>query len=88
MELLTCMRCGASDFYEQDGYRICYYCRSQHVIESAGTQSFESIIALDDDVERLLQQCRNDPAHAQRYASLALDIDPANAEAKSYFSGK
>jgi hypothetical protein len=44
-----------------------------------------SNIAINNDVQMLLQKCRADPANASRYASLILDIDPGNVEAKNYF---
>jgi hypothetical protein len=88
MKLLTCTKCGGSDFLEQNGFRICRYCRSKYAILSDESAPSDSNIALDDDVKMLLQKCRNDPANAHKYASLVLDIDPFNAEAKKILGGK
>ena len=84
MKLLTCMNCGASEFYEQDGYSVCCYCRSKHIAQPDDKPPMESTIALNDDVSRLLKKCQDEPANARRYASLILDIDPGNAEARRY----
>jgi uncharacterized Zn finger protein (UPF0148 family) len=83
MKLLVCEKCGGSDFFEQTGYKICSYCRSKYAVQSEDMISQDSIIALNDDVERLLQRCRDDPSNAHRYASLILDIDHSNVMAKS-----
>lgn len=85
MKLLTCEKCGASDFFEQNDYRICRYCRSKYALQTEDLPPKSSTIALDDDVKILLQKCRSDPANARRYASLILDIDPSNTEALKYF---
>jgi hypothetical protein len=85
MKLLICEKCGASDFLEQGGYRICRYCDAKYALLAGDMPLKNSNIALNDDIKLLLQKCRNDPANARRYASLILDIDPTNKEAKKYF---
>ena len=84
MKLLSCEKCGGSDFFELNGYRICRYCRSKYSLHAEDFLTQGSNIALNDDIRMLLKKCRDDPANARRYANLILDIDPSNAEAKKY----
>jgi hypothetical protein len=84
MELIACTQCGANEFFEHDGFRVCRYCRSKYKIKTATLEFVNSSIALDDDVARLLQQCVSDPVNARKYANLVLDIDPNNTTAMSY----
>lgn len=86
MKQLVCERCGGNDFVEQDGYRICNYCHTRFVIQPEDTPHKSSNIALNDDIQLLLKKCTDDPANATRYASLVLDIDPGNPEAKKYLN--
>ena len=78
MKQERCPNCGGSDFTEKDGYRICKYCDSKFKIEP------ETEISLLDDIERLLRKCKTDPKRARKYASLVLDLDPTNKEARKY----
>jgi len=78
MKPVVCENCGAGEFEEKGGYKVCAYCGFRYKAEN------RSAIALDDDVARLLQKCREDPKNARRYANLILDIDPCNAEAINY----
>ena len=78
MKQIVCESCGASDFIEKAGFRICKYCGTQYQINS------KSAIFIDDDVQRLLQKCKDEPWSARRYANLILDIDPTNKEALKY----
>lgn len=84
MKIELCERCGGGEFFYQDGYRICQYCKSKYFISHNDAKQKGSTISLDKDIKMLLQKCRDDPANAQRYASLILDMDPGNAEAKKY----
>ena len=84
MKLVVCERCGGMAFYEQNGYRICQYCNSAYLIQAEDIPDKGSNIAIDDDVQMLLQKCITDPMNARRYASLILDIDPGNIEARRY----
>ena len=84
MKIVSCEKCGSRDFFEKDGYRVCCYCLTKYIIQAEDVSVRATSIAIDEDVKRLLQKCRDDPAHAGKYASLALDIDPNNAEAKEY----
>ena len=79
MTRIVCEACGANDWTEADTYRVCNFCGSKYQLLRG-----ESEIALDDDVQRLLQKCRTDPARAGKYANLILDIDPTNKEARKY----
>lgn len=51
----TCEKCGSSEFFANDGRKYCAYCRSLYIGEN---QAPQSTIALNDDIERLLAQCR------------------------------
>lgn len=86
MKMVSCTKCGASDYFERYGSRICKYCRSKYTTQVDDLIPVKSTIALDDDVTILLQKCKTDPKNARRYASLALDIDPENAEALRYLT--
>jgi hypothetical protein len=88
MKLLICEKCGGSDFFEQDSFRVCTFCRSKYAIQSEDVLPPDSSISVGDDVRMLLQKCQDDPANAQKYASLVLDIDPNNLVAQSYISKK
>ncbi|MFR5849407.1 MAG: TFIIB-type zinc finger domain-containing protein [Faecalibacterium sp.] len=79
-----CKNCGASDFYDKDGFRICKYCNSKFIIETQDVIQKGSSIALNDDIQMLLNKCRQDPWNARRYANLILDIDPQNRDAIKY----
>ena len=84
MKQCICKNCGADDFLYKDGYKICHYCNSKYKLGDEEKPIKKSVISLDNDIEVLLQKCRTDPSHARRYASLILDIDPTNPEARKY----
>lgn len=97
MKALICTSCGASRWKEDGEYRICLHCGTKFektlvetvraaapVIRSAVTRQVESVIAINDDVARLLQKCKAEPKNARKYANLILDIDPTNKEAQKY----
>ncbi len=86
MKQLVCERCGGNDFVEQNGFRTCKYCMTKFVIQSEDSPQKKSKITLNDDIKALLKKCIDDPANAKRYASLVLDIDPNNSEAKKHLS--
>ena len=85
MKRFDCECCGSSKFSTEDGFRICAFCGTKYQIEKADIPVIPktSNIALNDDVQLLLQKCKTDPANAKRYASLVLDIDPNNQEAQN-----
>ncbi|MBQ9986521.1 MAG: hypothetical protein IJP38_09500 [Oscillospiraceae bacterium] len=99
MNALACENCGATAIVRKNGYWICPYCDSHFVVaegerkngllgndhQSALSHSgAESAIALDDDVQMLLNKCKTDSRNARKYANLILDIDPDNEEALKY----
>lgn len=79
MKPRVCTACGANELVRENGSFKCAYCGTFHVSEGS-----RSNIALDDDIEALLQKCRENPSKARRYANLVLDIDPDNEEALRY----
>lgn len=85
MKQLVCERCGGNEFIENNGYRTCKFCNTKFVMQPGDIPQKSSNIALNDDIKLLLKKCIDDPANARRYASLVLDIDPGNTEAKKYF---
>ena len=99
MEALVCKNCGANALTRKNGYMYCPYCESRFAITREERTSglfgsnhhatfshngVNSLIALDDDVERLLNKCKSDPKNARKYANLILDIDPDNEDALKY----
>lgn len=88
MKGLICDRCGGNDFIIKDGYRICKYCDSMFVIPKEEQKEIIASINLNQDVKELLEKCKIDPKRAIRYATLALEIDPNNKEAKAIINGK
>lgn len=89
MKKLLCLNCGANIFTDSNEYKICIFCNSQYKPEENNKpevqkQKKQSIISLQNDIDRLLQKCKENPAHASRYAELILDIDPTNNEARKY----
>lgn len=83
MKRFDCECCGSTKFSTEGGYRICVYCGTKYQMERSDIPVVPktSNIALNDDVQMLLQKCRTDPVNAKRYAALVLDIDPVNQEA-------
>lgn len=91
MRGLICTQCGATGLVQQNGQWICSYCGTRFSPNqnywrpgNNPTAAFQSQIAVNSDVQQLLQKCRQDPANARRYANLVLDIDPTNREAMQY----
>lgn len=84
MEAIKCSSCGASEWIEKDGYRKCAYCGTVFQLTSAEQVFKKSHIALNEDVQRLLEKCKNEPHNARKYANLILDIDPNNKEVRKY----
>lgn len=80
----VCEGCGATEFVEENGYRICEYCGRHQIIQSA------TAINLEDDIKRLLDKCKNDPKNTRRYVNLILEIDPTNTDVYKFmkYGGK
>ena len=87
MKALVCEHCGGDEFVEKDGYRTCMYCKSRFVITKDERKTTSAVINLNDDVARLLEKCKSDPARAKKYAKLVLEIAPGNSEAKAILYG-
>lgn len=81
MKDVVCKSCGSHELYKEHGYLVCKYCGTRYLITAEDMPEREANISLNDDVERLLLQCREDPSRAKKYAARILEIDPANAEA-------
>lgn len=77
MKQNQCPNCGSTDFINRDGYKICQYCQSKFKINN-------SVIALQEDIDNLLEKCEREPWNAKKYANLILDIDPKNSKAVKY----
>jgi hypothetical protein len=84
MKLVQCTRCGSKELFTEGGYVVCAYCQSRFSAQSGDLPPRETIIGLHSDIEALLQKCRDNPANRRRYASLILDMDPTNQEARKY----
>ena len=82
MKESVCKSCGSNDLFEKDGYYICKYCGTKYRITEDDKPLKESVIDLNNDVERLLQRCKEEPERARKCAERILEIDPNNAEAK------
>ena len=81
MKELICTQCGSNEFYEDGDFYVCMYCGTRFVKSEDNKQYKKTIIALNDDVKRLLQRWDENPSDADRYAKLILQIDPSNERA-------
>lgn len=86
MRIFVCERCGGNDFRQEKGFRTCQYCNTSYVLTAEEIPQKLSNISLNDDIKSLLNKCKNDPTNARRYASLVLDIDPTNSEARRFLN--
>ena len=84
MKLIKCAQCAGSDFYQEGNFMVCRFCNAKYALEKDDIKARQSTIALNSDIEALLQKCRMDPKRARKYANLILDIDPTNKEAHKY----
>lgn len=82
MKVVTCESCGSNDLYKEAGYYVCKYCGTKFLITADDKPARESTINLNEDVARLLQRCKEEPARAKKCAERILEIDPNNEEAK------
>lgn len=82
MKNFFCNNCGANEFDEKDGYRICKYCGSKYYLTAEDKKVIDSTIDLNDDVAKLRAKCKSDPHNAVRYAKRIMEIDPYDEEAK------
>ena len=88
MRAIICTHCGGDEFITKNGFQICMYCKSRFVPSKGEIPTPSSTISLNEDVQRLLQKIEKDPFHARRYATLILEIDPNNKEAKKILFGR
>ncbi len=88
MKVLTCEKCGANDLYEENGYQICRYCGTKHLITKEDKPARQSSIELNEDVKRLLKRWDEDPSKANKYAQMILEIDPNNQRALKQIKSK
>ena len=86
MRIFVCERCGGNDIRQEKGFRTCQYCNTSYVLTAEEMPQKLSNISLNDDIKSLLNKCKNDPTNARRYASLVLDIDPTNSEARRFLN--
>lgn len=84
MKVIDCKACGSKELVEESGVVVCVYCQTRYVPGPQDAPQVDSEISVGSDVQALLQRCRDDPANSRRYASLVLDIDPTNAEARQF----
>ena len=82
MKVVECHSCGANDLYEENGYMVCNYCGTRHLIAPDEKAGKESVITLPADVNFLLKKCKEQPERAKKLAERILEIDPNNEEAK------
>lgn len=88
MKAVQCQNCGSTDLKKENGYWVCQYCGTKNYFTEDEKPAKESDIVLDEDVKRLLDKWDSDPANADKYAKLILQIDPNNARAKAKFDKK
>lgn len=84
MKMMYCERCGGDEFREENGYRVCRFCKTKYQLQREEMLVPESSISVNDDIQRLLNLCKENPANASKYAGLILDIDPTNREVMQY----
>ena len=84
MEQYACDNCGANDFIIEGAYKICSYCNTKKEIEQEILKQ-ETTISLKNDIERLLEKCKEEPWNKKKYVNLILDIDPTNTSVYKLF---
>ncbi len=84
MQEVVCTQCGSNSLTETDGLWQCDFCRTTFKSNRDEFLEAKSKISVGDDVQRLLEMCKSDPANRARYAHLVLDIDPNNKDAMRY----
>ena len=88
MKAIKCAHCGGDEFTTKEGFQVCRYCKSRFVPSKDEAPTKSTTISLNEDVQRLLNKIETDPFHARRYATLILEIDPNNKEAKKILFGR
>lgn len=85
MKQSSCSNCGADEFIFNNDVKVCKYCNSKYQLEEEDLPKKKAEVSLKNDIDILLQKCKDDPSNAKRYAGRILDIDPTNREAMIYF---
>lgn len=87
MKVVDCRGCGSKELVREAGLLRCTYCQSTFVPESDDVPRTAAIgTGLAADIRALLDKCEQDPMNRRRYASLVLDLDPTNEEARRHLS--
>ena len=73
MNQIKCKGCGSKELFEEDGYLICAYCKSQFALQADDLALRRSVIDVHSDIQNLLKKCETDPVNSRRYANLVLD---------------
>lgn len=82
MTEIVCRSCGSNDLTEIDGFMICNYCGTRHVMSKDEKGQKQVVIDWSDDVSRLIQKSKDEPERAKKYAERILEMDPNNEYAK------
>ena len=83
MKQKVCPNCGGNEFRINGRQSICQFCESVFDLSTDEVRN-DSSIAINDDVEALLEKCRKQPFMAKRLAHLILELDPNNKEIYKY----
>ena len=83
MKQKTCPNCGGNEFRIEGRQGICQFCESVFDL-GADEVKRNSSIAINEDVEALLEKCRENPFMAKRLVHLILELDPNNTEIFKY----
>ena len=84
MKVLKCTNCGSLELTDHGTYSICDFCRSRFAFTAEGASWKLPAIGVASDIDALLKKCQEDPVNRRRYASLVLDLDPTNRQAKQF----
>ena len=84
MKAITCRSCGSNDIYVEGDYYICKYCGTRFLLTSDDKPAKESTIDLNNDVERLLQRCKEEPARAKKCAERILETTRCQEASEEY----
>ena len=84
MKIVRCIKCGGNELIEETDRTICAYCRAFFLRDKTLSDKKKSTISVSSDVAALLTRCKEEPENRRRLASLVLDIDPTNEEARRY----
>lgn len=83
MKIISCTKCGSNALEKTASGWVCPYCGTKYDVSDSS-----SSISINEDIERLLQKCKEEPWNKRRYANLILDIDPTNHKALAILEGR